>query len=284
MELESARQLAQSLRWASNCPPWEGWITQVHGAGATLSHFRWLEDTPNEGAFKVVRPGRQSLNLAVADEYERGDYYLAVYTSDTSNTFAELHNTDLVGGVECLTWRYSPSKQDGRNGERKALFSRMTGSRDLRVPLPVRSTDRSVREFLDDLYYLVDAKLAADALDDGVELEPAEFPEGRVVERRHWARERNTQVVALAKSRRLEEQGKLACDCCGFDFHAVYGKTGIGFIEAHHTLPVSEMEEGDVTRVEDLALVCANCHRMLHRARPWRSIEELQKRMLARSP
>jgi hypothetical protein len=206
-----------------------------------------------------------------------------IYTDESSSPFAQLHQTKLVGGAESLSWRYNPTRKDGRNKERKALFDRLTGGISLTVPLPVHSADESIREFLDDLYYLVDAKLAADNLDDGVELEPAEFPEGRLAERHHRARERNTRVVALAKSQRLQEQGKLACECCGFDFHAVYGKIGFQFIEAHHTIPVSEMEQGHLTRVEDIALVCANCHRMLHRARPWKSIEELRTRVEAGS-
>ena len=39
--------------------------------------------------------------------------------------------------------------------------------------------------------------------------------------------------------------------------------------------PVSE-SEGVKTRLSDLALVCANCHRMIHARRPWLSIEGLR--------
>ncbi|MDO6522910.1 HNH endonuclease [Shimia thalassica] len=46
-------------------------------------------------------------------------------------------------------------------------------------------------------------------------------------------------------------------------------------MECHHTVPVSEMKPGDKTKLSDLALVCANCHRMIHAKRPWLSIQEL---------
>jgi putative restriction endonuclease len=36
------------------------------------------------------------------------------------------------------------------------------------------------------------------------------------------------------------------------------------------------LKDGDTTRLEDLALLCANCHRMIHRASPWLSVEELR--------
>ncbi len=281
MRAELAKQSGQSLRWASTDPAWESTISEVHAAEEQRPWILWpvKENAPSEGAFRVSLSGRRPLNLLLADGSKVGNFYLFVYTDQSSSPFAQLHRSESANGVECLTWRYIPTREDGRNQDRKVLFLRSTGRSDLEVPLPVRSTNASIRGFLEDLYYLVDAKLAADELDDSVELEPAAFPEGRILERRHRARERSSEVVALAKGRRWEQEGKLACDCCGFDFHAIYGEIGFQFIEAHHTIPVSEMEEGHVTRVEDIALVCANCHRMLHRARPWRSIKDLRKQI-----
>lgn len=37
------------------------------------------------------------------------------------------------------------------------------------------------------------------------------------------------------------------------------------------------MAEGEETKIEDIAIVCSNCHRMLHRKRPWLSINELKQ-------
>ncbi|WP_232713355.1 HNH endonuclease [Bacillus xiapuensis] len=55
-----------------------------------------------------------------------------------------------------------------------------------------------------------------------------------------------------------------------------YGEIGEGYIEGHHIKPISEMVDNEVTKVEDIVLVCANCHCMLHRKRPWFSINELK--------
>lgn len=52
---------------------------------------------------------------------------------------------------------------------------------------------------------------------------------------------------------------------------------GEGFIECHHTIPVSELGPGQKTKLRDLVLLCSNCHRMVHSARPWLSVEELQE-------
>jgi putative restriction endonuclease len=61
------------------------------------------------------------------------------------------------------------------------------------------------------------------------------------------------------------------------DFEKKYGERGKDFIEAHHTIPVSEMVPGQNTKVEDIALVCSNCHKILHRTRPWLSMKRLKE-------
>lgn len=102
------------------------------------------------------------------------------------------------------------------------------------------------------------------------------FPEGRQLLRTHLVRERRPALVKLAKQRfKDQHDGRLFCQACGFDFSATYGPLGEDYIEAHHTVPVSQLVPGSQTRVEDLAMVCANCHRMLHRRRPWLTMPEL---------
>jgi hypothetical protein len=57
-----------------------------------------------------------------------------------------------------------------------------------------------------------------------------------------------------------------ACMCCGFDFGHTYGDHGRGYIECHHLRPLSMNEERD-TPLKEVAVLCANCHRMIHRHR-----------------
>lgn len=115
--------------------------------------------------------------------------------------------------------------------------------------------------------------------DESIEDEEAFFPEGKLLFRRHRSFERNAKAIAKVKKQALEKDGKLICTVCGFDFFAVYGKIGEGYIECHHIVPVSDYVtlKRTVTKANDLTLVCANCHRMLHRRRPWLSIESLKE-------
>ena len=63
------------------------------------------------------------------------------------------------------------------------------------------------------------------------------------------------------------------------DLSKTYGDLGEGFIECHHKVPVSELKPGAKTKLSDLAVLCANCHRMLHRRRPWLSVDELRRHL-----
>jgi 5-methylcytosine-specific restriction protein A len=86
---------------------------------------------------------------------------------------------------------------------------------------------------------------------------------------------------------RVERRPKLAddakkwhgtvCKVCGFDFSRTYGEIGLGYIEAHHLTPVSDLRgrPRNLNPRRDFTVVCANCHRMLHRHHPPLTVEEL---------
>jgi 5-methylcytosine-specific restriction enzyme A len=103
-----------------------------------------------------------------------------------------------------------------------------------------------------------------------------EASEGKVLTRVHRIRERNRRLVKRKKDAALALTGKLECAACQFDFAAVYGEHGDGFIECHHTTPLAELMPGTKTRLADLELICPNCHRMVHRRPRWLTLEELR--------
>jgi hypothetical protein len=105
------------------------------------------------------------------------------------------------------------------------------------------------------------------------------YAEGNPQLRLHFVRERNRKLVSEAKALRLSVDPLLRCDVCQFSFVEHYGEIGQGFIEAHHTQPVSKLAPGCLSRIEDLAFVCSNCHQMIHRDGLCLSIVELRKRL-----
>ena len=105
------------------------------------------------------------------------------------------------------------------------------------------------------------------------------FPEGHILTRQHVLRELNRSAVVAKIDRVLRNEGRLACEVCGFDFFEFYGELGRGFAECHHLVPLAEVAFRQNTRLTDLAIVCANCHRMLHRGRPVLTLDALIERL-----
>ncbi|USU03887.1 HNH endonuclease [Sphingomonadaceae bacterium OTU29LAMAA1] len=106
-------------------------------------------------------------------------------------------------------------------------------------------------------------------------VEPYEGAEGGVIMRLHKRYERDPRLVR-EKRKAAAAAGSLACEVCGFDSEEAYGELGVGYIEVHHTEPVHTLAPDTKTKLDDLALLCANCHRMLHRGRTPKSIVELR--------
>ena len=114
-----------------------------------------------------------------------------------------------------------------------------------------------------------------------LESEDAGSFEGRVFVSVHKRRERDRSLRGKLLKTRLLATGALRCDACG-DGPKTRDETLLdaGF-EAHHTMPLAQIAgEQTTTKVEDLALLCATCHRLLHRAmlkkNTWMSIADLQ--------
>lgn len=87
-------------------------------------------------------------------------------------------------------------------------------------------------------------------------------------------RRERSRTLRLSKISAVEEAGlPIECEVCGFDFFRIYGELGRSYIEVHHRTPLHISGEVEST-LPDLALLCANCHRMIHR-RGWMPVEDL---------
>ncbi|HZO07175.1 MAG TPA: HNH endonuclease [Solirubrobacterales bacterium] len=104
-----------------------------------------------------------------------------------------------------------------------------------------------------------------------------EAPEGQVLTRMHRKRERSASLRKAKKETVQKATGRLACEACDMDFSERYGTRAKGFIECHHIVPLHTLKPGQRTRLEDLALLCSNCHRVLHLRKPWLSVDELKQ-------
>lgn len=110
-------------------------------------------------------------------------------------------------------------------------------------------------------------------------------PEGRLLARLHRVRERDPRLRKQKVRAVLAAGGELRCEVCSFSFTETYGTLGAGYIEVHHMLPLHAAGER-VTSIDDLALLCSNCHRMCHKSvdpgESWRSPAALRALLRSR--
>ncbi|MCX2687951.1 HNH endonuclease [Pseudomonas sp. DCB_AW] len=105
------------------------------------------------------------------------------------------------------------------------------------------------------------------------------FAEGKAATMVHIRRERSAKLRKKLIASRLKV-GELSCDLCKTDGSNVDLKIRESMFECHHVVPLSVTGEIK-TKVKDVALLCASCHRLLHRAmvtsKRWFTVEEAKK-------
>ena len=105
-----------------------------------------------------------------------------------------------------------------------------------------------------------------------------EFAEGQLVTVLHLCRERSADL-RKRYIRRLRNSGlSLKCELCRLTGNPD-DSLHLSVFEVHHLVPVSAGPRR--TRLRDVALLCANCHRLIHRAitmeKRWLGLDEARR-------
>lgn len=96
------------------------------------------------------------------DWHRNSNYYLVVYNAKKTTTVCEIQTVAVEDDINELVWKYNPLKRDGKNAERKAYFRELTGSTDIRIPLPQTAATEEMVLFMDRLFKLCSVRLKAD--------------------------------------------------------------------------------------------------------------------------
>ena len=116
-----------------------------------------------------------------------------------------------------------------------------------------------------------------------VEAEEIVGKEGRLLVRLHVYRERDRAFVRrVRKHYRSLAGGRLVCHACGSVPVQVYGPSGESCMEAHHKVPIEQLQPDSVTLVGDMAMLCANCHRVVHSKKPCLTVEKVNELVASR--
>lgn len=179
-------------------------------------------------------------------ESEKGDYYATVvnFQSFHKSVPFKIENKNLEIIPES---RRSNYYRDGVRPISKEIFERIISLSDLSI------------NYNDDA-------LTSNGFDSEVE-------EGGKKKRYTTYYERNH----VLRQQVLEIHG-YTCQACKLNFKEYYGNWGEGFIHVHHLRPISSIgETHKVNPRTDMAVLCPNCHSMVHRRKDKiLTIEELK--------
>lgn len=110
-----------------------------------------------------------------------------------------------------------------------------------------------------------------------VEAEEVSAREGRLLTRLHVFKERDRRFARKVRDHyRRICGGRLVCEACRRVPVNEYGPAGDRCMEAHHKVPIEQLQPDSITVVEEMAMVCANCHRVIHSQKPCLKIDEVR--------
>jgi len=79
---------------------------------------------------------------------------------------------------------------------------------------------------------------------------------------------RESVVLSRTRSATLRREAlrlsRGVCECCGVDFSLVLNGRGLRALQVHHKKQLALRESPEATSLTDLAVVCANCHAIIH--------------------
>jgi 5-methylcytosine-specific restriction protein A len=109
-----------------------------------------------------------------------------------------------------------------------------------------------------------------------------EFLEGRLLTQMHCRRERSRKLRKLFFAEKSNTG--FVCEMCDLSRSSLPLELQSALFEAHHIVPIAEAGERR-TKLSDLALLCACCHRLIHKLicvkKRWISVNEARSAVLA---
>lgn len=87
--------------------------------------------------------------------------------------------------------------------------------------------------------------------------------EGRLILTKHYRRERSPKLRKQKLQQQRETEGFNYCEACN-ENASRYSCEPDKILEVHHSVPLHHAETAVETKLEDLMILCANCHRAIH--------------------
>lgn len=91
----------------------------------------------------------------------------------------------------------------------------------------------------------------------------------------HYVRERVPKLHKAKLVAMIKKYGHLKCECCDTIGDAFMPEIRKSIFEIHHIKPLSKGLR--INGLDDLALLCASCHRLIHATNPLQIVEEFKQ-------
>lgn len=179
---------------------------------------------------------------------------LRIKSKDYAAKLGALNKSSLIKG--CIDLKATSRRNISADYEAGAIYSIFYPASN--IP-PDETLKKDLLYFLE-LYFSLSAK----SLDDNFSFDKSRSTQYEDLRyfREHKRVERNQKLSKDAKKIHGSK-----CKICDFDFFKVYGEIGKDYIEAHHLTPLSKLKGQKIALDprKDFTVLCANCHRMIHR-------------------
>ncbi|WP_286757035.1 DUF3578 domain-containing protein [Roseivirga sp. UBA838] len=248
-----------------------------------------IQGSPGQGVW-TDNPWIAILDKLITDTPQSGYYPVFIFKGDMSGVYLSLNQ-----GVTAL-------KENYKSDTKKVLKLRAQDYRAklnygnnelLKIELNSRTTNAKLYEAGNIIarYYSKDSLPSSEVLTEDV-LQYLSYYEELTFNDTHLNEEKN--LTALEKkqyrlhfriernssiSNKVKKEKGYTCEACEFEFSSKYGVLGEKFIEAHHLTPVSTLAIGkyQVDIQKDFAVLCSNCHSMIHRLEDCSDLKSLKR-------
>ncbi len=195
----------------------------------------------------LLKPTGEDLDILAGRQDDK--FSQKVRNLKAHDTFERYGFAKYEGGVVTITSEGEQSLQANMDKLRYLLVNNFQWE-DLKEGLDIvqKSTEKQIEVFDE-----------AVTVQEGVK---------KLVETHVYERSSRLRKIAIEY---YQQNGEIFCNTCSFNYNSFYGKkVGQGYIEIHHLKPIFKYQDEELDKTIEQALknvapVCSNCHRMIHR-------------------
>lgn len=244
----------------------KSWTAMIDGGVAAQNYPPgWKNETKNINALSKLRPGDRI--VAAFMGYRFGGYATLLSAISRGQRTLPIRDGRRIlqfGESFGCDWTVIPREcgkafVDCRDLHKKGFLVKL--QRGLCVSATDARTFHEIKSRLDKAGASSPGTFRRALINSRADVESIRAEEGRQIRRYSNYYERDSGLRAAAISIHGRD-----CMVCGFNFETTYGERGEDFIEVHHLRPIASFGKRRlVSPMKHMAVVCSNCHRMIHR-------------------